>query len=76
MKYNYYDYEDAYFKGNIERCKKIALEILPKIKNDKVQELLNKIKDLEWNWNCSEEEKQKIFNIFKEIKIWIMVYNV
>lgn len=75
MKYNYCDYEDAYYKTNIEQCKKIALEILPKINNEKVQVLLEQIKDIEWNWNYPEEEKRRILDIFSEIKIWIMVYS-
>lgn len=47
MKYNYYDFEEAFYKQNIERCKKIALAILPKINNEKAQALLEQIKDLE-----------------------------
>lgn len=75
MKYNYYDFEEAFYKQNIERCKKIALAILPKINNEKAQALLEQIKDLEWNWNYPEDEKKRILDIFSQIKIWIMVYN-
>lgn len=75
MKYNYYDYEKAYYMTNIEQCKKIALTILPKINNEKVQALLEKIKDIEWDWNYPEDKKQEILDIFSEIKIWIMVYS-
>ena len=47
MKYNYYEYEDAYIKSNIERCKEIALALLPKINREETNLLLEQIKDLE-----------------------------
>ena len=47
MKYNYSEYEDAYFKSNIERCKEIALALLPKINRKETNLLLEQIKDLE-----------------------------
>lgn len=75
MKYNYYEYEDAYIKSNIERCKEIALALLPKINREETNLLLEQIKDLEWNWNYPEEEKRRILDIFSKIKIWLMVYN-
>ena len=64
--YTYYNYEDAYYHMQYNKCIEIAKYLLPKIKNNpKVRELEDKLYD---TYDSIDN------NLLGEIKIWLMVY--
>lgn len=74
-KYNYSDYETAYYKIQWYKCREIALYLLPLLKNDKAKELYEKLKkEKEYKWDLPQEDLDRLYKLYFDIKVWLMVY--
>lgn len=72
-KYNYYDYEEAYYHMQWYKCKEIGLYLLPFINNDRARELEKELKEINYSWDLPQEELNHIQKVLFEVKVWIMV---
>lgn len=75
MKYNYFEFEKAYFMDQVDLCKKMGLEMLPKIPGEYSQKLIERLKEVEWQWSLPKEEKEVVHTLLQEVKIWLMVHS-
>lgn len=74
-KYNYYDYEQAYYKCQWYKCREIALYLLPLLKNKTANALFNKLKkEKEYKWDLPKKDLDRLYKLYFEIKVWLMVY--
>lgn len=75
FKYNYHDYEEAYFHLQYYKCLEIAQELIPGIPDEKLRKkLLKQIKGKKYSWDLPEEEMKELSRILWDIKVWLMVY--
>ena len=68
MVYNYYDYEDAYYLGEYDKCKEIGTYLLSTLDDSKSEKLLRDLKTISYSWNLSQDELLEIQEILLEVK--------
>jgi len=73
--YSFYDYENAYYKGQVYRCKEIGCYLLKYINNKRAKQLYNQLSKVEWSWDVPQEQQEYITKLLLDVKIWIMVHS-
>lgn len=76
--YSFYDYENAYYKCQVYRCKEIGCYLLKRLNNKKAKQLYKKLSNLEYKLTWGEEDSKHnryIAQLLLDVKIWLMVHN-
>ena len=73
--YSFYDYEQAYYKGQIARCKEIGCYLLKQINNKKAKQLYNKLSKVKYTWDVPKVEQKYIAKLLLDVKLWLMVHS-
>ena len=69
MNYTYRDFEEAYYKGNWNKCKEVGFYLLSKMKDKKSNKLLRKIKTIDYRWDLESKELERISKILLSVKV-------
>lgn len=73
-RYNYYDFEQAYFKYQYLDCIKIGLYLLSKLKDKTSLKFRAKLQKAAFSWNTSQKERYLFGKLLEEVKIWLYVH--
>ncbi len=70
--WTYYDFEDAYVKGNLVQCKEIGAYLLKKYRTAESKKLLKALL-LVKPASSKKEDKAYCAKIIMKVKLWLMV---
>lgn len=74
MNYSYKNYEEAYYKGNWNKCKEVGFYLLSKKNDKRSSKLLKEIKTIDYHWDLNPKELERISKILLAVKVWLMVW--
>lgn len=69
--YTFADFEEAYFKNDVERCQIIGVYLLGRLSGDTAKELTKKLLNLHYKWDAHQDELQKVYQLLSEVKRWL-----
>ena len=68
--YSYFDFEEAYYKTQYNRCKEIGLYLLGQLRDPKSKELYRQLQQFKHDWMHPSPEGTELL---LEVKIWLMI---
>ena len=72
MIYNYYDYEDAYYLGEYDKCKEIGIYLLSSLHDAKSEKLLKDLSGITYSWNLPQDQQVEVEEVLSEVKRWLL----
>ena len=66
------DYLEVYYKNYVTSCIEIGCWLLSRMKDDKSQELYNKLKNIDYSWDLPKKKLQSIYTILSDVKKWLI----
>lgn len=73
-RYDFSDYEEAYYRRKVMDCVRIGTYLLKRLRHDsKAEELIKELATIDFRWDLPERELDRITEVLQDVRIWLMV---